>query len=140
MSKSPLKISILFSLLFFFHAMNVEAVAPDDIEETLSQNIGSFAESGLKGNLSQENRGYLYFLVAVYKHDSSAGEKAEKIYMELNTPEALAFLGSIDILKARDLGNGGVFKGLVNIFKRWRYVKSGTEKLDRAVGENPDNL
>ncbi len=140
MSRGILKVAILFSILFLFPGWRAEAVASDEIEDTLSHDIGSFAESKLKDHLSRENTAYLYFLVAVYKHDSFAGEKAEKIYMELNTPEALAFLGSIEILKARDLGNVGVFRGLVNIFKRWRYVKSGTEKLDRAVGENPDNL
>jgi len=140
MWKGILKVTILLPIIFLFAGWRVEVIASDEIEETLSHEIGSFAESKLKDHLSRENMAYLYFLVAVYKHDSFAGENAEKIYRELNTPEALAFLGSIEILKARDLGNVGIFKGLVNIFKRWRYIKSGTEKLDRAVGENPDNL
>lgn len=113
----------------------------DDIEWSLSQEIVKNVELELAGSpLSQADRGYAYFLLAVYKHDPLAREKAERIYKEMKTPESQAFLGSIEMLKARDLKSSGVFGNLLDIFKKRRHVLKGIETIDKAAAGRPANL
>ncbi|MHB8483471.1 MAG: hypothetical protein ACYDBV_12185 [Nitrospiria bacterium] len=112
----------------------------DDIEKSLSKEIVHDIEPKLSHQLSQADEGYAYFLLAVYKHDPLAREKAQKIYKNLNTPESQAFLGSIEMLKARDLKSEGIFESFMDIFKKRRYVQTGIEKLDRVAADNPASL
>lgn len=107
----------------------------DQIEAALSDDVGGQVASKLGEDLSEADRAYAYFLLAVYKHDPAAREKAEAIYERLDTPESQAFLGTIEMLKARDW-DGGFFQRL---FKRKRLVQQGIEKLDRAVKAHPDD-
>lgn len=106
----------------------------DGIEADLSDEIGDQVAPKLGEDLSAEDRAYAYFLLAVYKHDPVAREKSEKAYAHLNTPASEAYLGTIDMLKARDL-EGGFFQ----LFKKKRLVQEGIEKLDHAVGSHPDD-
>ncbi|HXN06240.1 MAG TPA: hypothetical protein VN944_04140 [Nitrospiria bacterium] len=112
----------------------------DEIEQSLSKEIGNDVEITLSQPLSQADKGYAYFLLAVYKHDPLARDNAEKIYKELASPESQAFLGSIEMLKARDLKSGGFLGSLMDIFKKHKYVQDGIEKIERSATENPANL
>lgn len=112
----------------------------DDIEQSLSKEIVTDVEIKLRHPLSQADKGYAYFLLAVYKHDPLARDNAEKIYKELASPEGQAFLGSIEMLKARDLKSGGFFGSLMDIFKKKRYVQDGIEQIERTVTDSPANL
>lgn len=107
----------------------------DEIEAALSEEAGNQVESHLTENLSEEDQAYAYFLLAVYKHDSAARKKAEAIYEHLNTPGSEAFLGTLEMLEARDL-EGGFFQKL---FKRKRLVQEGIEKIDHAARVHPDD-
>lgn len=107
----------------------------DEIEAALSDEIGKQVVSKLGEDLTEEDRAYAAFLSAVYKHDLAARKKAEAIYERLKTPASEAFLGAIEMLKARDW-EGGFFQGL---FKRKRLVQRGIEALDRAVKTHPDD-
>jgi tetratricopeptide (TPR) repeat protein len=112
----------------------------DDIERSLSKEIVNDVEIKLSHPLSQADKGYAYFLLAVYKHDPLARDNAEKIYKKLASPESHAFLGSIEMLKARDLKSGGFFGSLMDIFKKQRYVQDGIEKIERTATDNPTNI
>lgn len=106
----------------------------DEIEASLSDAVGAAVESRLGDARSERDEAYAYFLLAVYKHDSGARQKAEALYEKLNTAEGEAFLGSIEMLKARD-GSGGFFQ----LFKKKRMVQRGIEKLDADVDAHPDD-
>ncbi|HZR45316.1 MAG TPA: hypothetical protein VFA47_01335 [Candidatus Manganitrophaceae bacterium] len=106
----------------------------DQIEASLSDAVGAAVESRWSDARSERDRAYAYFLLAVYKHDSGARERAEALYEKLNTPEGEAFLASIEMLKARD-GAGGFFQ----LFKKKRMVQRGIEKLDADVDAHPDD-
>jgi tetratricopeptide (TPR) repeat protein len=106
----------------------------DEIEAALSAAVGAAVESRLSDALSEENQAYAYFLLAVYRHDSGAREKSEALYERLHTAESGAFLGSIEMLKARD-GSGGFFK----LLKKKKMVERGIEKLDADVEAYPDD-
>ncbi|NKE71218.1 hypothetical protein [Candidatus Manganitrophus noduliformans] len=106
----------------------------DQIEAALSDEVGDQVGPKLGRGLSEEDKAYAYFLLAVYKHDPAAREKAEEAYAHLNTPASEAYLGTIEMLKARDL-EGGFFR----IFKKKRLVQEGIEKLDHAVKAHPDD-
>jgi tetratricopeptide (TPR) repeat protein len=116
------------------------AASEGDVERTLSEEVARLAEAESGRDLSMKERGYVHFLLAVYRHDARSREKAEEIYRTLGTPESRAFLGSIDLLKARDATGAGFFGGLLAPFKRLRDARRGVEKLDSAVRENPSNL
>jgi tetratricopeptide (TPR) repeat protein len=107
----------------------------DEIEAILSDEVGDQIAPKLGKDLSEEDRAYAYFLLAVYKHDPAARDKAAAVYAHLNTPASEAFLGTIEMLKARDW-EGGFFQGL---FKRKRLVQRGIERLDQAVKAHPDD-
>lgn len=106
----------------------------DEIEAILSDAVGAAVESKQSKSLSEEDQAYADFLLAVYRHDSDARGKAETRYERLNTPECDAFLGSIEMLKARDY-QGGIFQ----LLKRKRWVQKGIEKLDAATAAHPDD-
>jgi tetratricopeptide (TPR) repeat protein len=106
----------------------------DEIEAALSDAVGAAIESKQSKNLSEEDQAYADFLLAVYRHDSDARGKAEVLYERLNTPESKAFLGSIEMLKARDY-QGGVFQ----LFKRKKLVQTGIGELDTAAEAHPEN-
>ncbi len=107
----------------------------DEIEAALSEEVADQVAQRLGEPLSEEDQAYAYFLMAAYRHDPSAREKAEALYEGLNTADSLAFLGSLEMLKARDL-EGGLFQ----LFKRKRWVQKGIEKIDAAADTYPDNL
>ncbi len=106
----------------------------DQIEADLSKEAGDQIASNLSADLSEEDRAYAYFLLAVYKHDPVARKKSEALYGRLNTPASEAYLGTIEMLKARDW-EGGFFQ----LIKRRRLVQAGIEKLDHAVRTHPDD-
>jgi len=107
----------------------------DEIEASLSDAVGAAVESRLGDARSQRDEAYAYFLLAVYKHDSGARQKAEALYEKLNTAEGEAFLGSIEMLKARD-GAGGFFQ----MFKKKKMVQRGIDRLDADVDAHPNDL
>ncbi|TAK08959.1 MAG: hypothetical protein EPO39_03415 [Candidatus Manganitrophaceae bacterium] len=124
--------------LIFFTSYTATASAShqvDAIEAALSDTVGDQVASRLSEDLSEEDRAYAYFLLAVYKHDPAARQRAETIYKQLNTPDSEAFLGSLEMLQARDW-QGGFFQG---IFKRKGWVEEGIEKVDGAAKAHPDN-
>ncbi len=132
--------AVLFFLLRVLPIGSGEAFASDEIEEALSSEIGHVTKVKFREDFPQKDHAYLYFLIAVYQHDIRAREKAEEIYRRLNTPGSRAFLGSIEILKARDVAAGEIFKGMIHLFTRFGSVQRGTEQLDREVREHPDDL
>lgn len=107
----------------------------DEIEAALSDVVGNQVASRFSEELPEKDKAYAYFLLAVYKHDPAARQKAESIYKHLNTPECQAFLGSIEMLQARDW-QGGFFQG---IFKRKGLVQEGIEMIDGAAKADPNN-
>ena len=135
MSKILRKAGLCFVLFFCLQTRIAFASHyVDQIEADLSDEVGDQIAPKLGENLTEEDRAYAYFLLAVYKHDPAAREKSEKAYAHLNTPASEAYLGTIDMLKARDL-EGGFFQ----LFKKKRLVQEGIEKLDHAVGSHPDD-
>lgn len=106
----------------------------DQIEADLSDEAGDQIRSNLSADLSEEDQAYANFLLAVYKHDPAARKKAESLYERLNTPASEAYLGTIEMLKARDW-EGGFFQ----IFKKKRMVQEGIEKIDHAAKGHPDD-
>lgn len=107
----------------------------DGIEAALSDEAGRQVESKLSEDLPEEDKAYANFLLAVYKHDAAARKKAETLYERLHTPASEAFLGTLEMLEARDW-EGGFFQRL---FKRKRLVQEGIEKLDHAAKDHPDD-
>lgn len=130
------KVIFWFALIALFHAgIAIASHQDDEIEAALSKEVGEQVASKLGEDLSEEDRAYAYFLLAVYEHDPAARKKAEAIYERLNTPVSQAFLGSLSMLQARDWEEG-FFQGL---FKRKRLVQRGIEDLDRAVKAHPND-
>jgi len=117
--------------------------ASDHIEEQLYREIGGFAQTTLgeaRSALPVADRAYLLFLSAVYGHNTRAREEAEALYRGLGQPAGEAFLGSLQILKARDLGEKGILRGWVYSFKRLSSVRTGIDLLDRTRKKYPDDL
>jgi tetratricopeptide (TPR) repeat protein len=131
--------TILGLMLTLLASRNATA-APDDAEKRLAEDVASLAGAELKTDLSQRDRAYVYFLLAVYRRDARSREKAREIYRALGTPEGRAFLGSIEILEARDAESVGFLGGLISPFKRFKEVWRGIDHLDAAVREHADNL
>ena len=132
-------VSVFFTC-FISSTMALGTHEIDDIEQSLSIEIVNDVEITLSQSLSQADKGYAYFLLAVYKHDPLARDNAEKIYKGLTSPESQAFLGSIEMLKARDLKSGGFFGSFMDIFKKQRYVQAGIDKIEKTANDNPANL
>ena len=126
-------------MLSLFVSDNVPA-AQNDVEKTLAEEVATLAEAELQTDLSQRDRAYVYFLLAVYRRDARSRERAREIYRTLDTPESHAFLGSIEMLKARDAESVGFFGGLISPFKRFKEVWRGIDQLDSSVRESSDNL
>lgn len=134
------KIFIGFFIFLFFIQVGRSRLAfanhqVDEIEAALSDAVGGAAKAKLAEGVSEEDQAYGYFLVAVYLHDASARQKSQALYERLNIPDSQAFLGSLEMLKARDW-NGGFFQGM---FKRKKLVEKGIEKLDAAAAAHPDD-
>ena len=135
MSKILLKAGLCFVLFLCLQTRIASASHyVDQIEADLSDEVGDQIAPKLGENLTEEDRAYAYFLLAVYKHDPAARDKAEGAYAHLNTPASEAYLGTIEMLKARDLE-----RGFFQLFKKKRLVQEGIEKLDHAVRTQPDN-
>lgn len=107
----------------------------DEIEAELSEAVGAAVESRVSETLPQEDQAYANFLIAVYKHSSAAREKAQEAFGRLNTPDSPAFLGSLEMVKARDF-SGGFFQ----LLKRKKMAQRGIAELDRAAEAHPDDI
>jgi hypothetical protein len=116
------------------------AASQSDVEKTLAEEVSTLAEAELGTDLSQRDKAYVYFLLAVYRRDARSREKAQDVYRTLGTPASRAFLGSIEMLKARDAESVGFLGGLISPFKRFKEVWKGIDQLDAAVREHSDNL
>jgi len=116
--------------------------ADDAIEQALAVEIDHLVDAltTQQDDLPPRDQAYLSFLEAVYGHAPSARERAEERYQRLVLPESQAFLGSLDILHARDLNRGGALSGWLHVFTERRLVAQGIEQLDAAVRTSPDNL
>lgn len=137
-NRFALKMWVLSGWLILFLSVSAGAAfgnhQVDRIEAALSDEVGGRVAPRLGEVLSEEDRAYGYFLLAVYRHDPAARDKAEEIYARLNTPDSRAFLGSIGLLKARD-SKGGLF----SLLKRKRLAQKGIDKLDAAAEADPDD-
>ena len=121
-------------------ASPVSVFADDAVDQALASELDLAIETLALQDLSPRDQAYLYFLQAVYGHAPSARDRAVERYRQLDLPESPAFLGSLDILQARDLGRRGALSGWLHVFTERRFVAQGIEKLDAAVRVYPDNL
>ena len=119
----------------------VSASARDAVEDTLAREINRSLDAiGQQRDLPERDRAYLRFLDAVYQHDPPARQEAEDLYRQLSLPESQAFLGSLAILKARDLSERSLLSGIWHVFTEHRLVSDGITQLDAATSAHPDNV
>ena len=134
--------AVFFIFIIFLFTTNgaLGLSQSDEIEQSLSLDIVNIVEKRLILPLSESDKAYAYFLLAVYKHDAKARENAEKVYKGIASPESQAFLGSIEMLKARDLERRGFIASLIDLFKKESYIQTGIKKIERAASDHPENL
>ncbi|MBI5178862.1 MAG: hypothetical protein HZA04_06345 [Nitrospinae bacterium] len=116
----------------------------EDIQSELSQNIVAAVEGAIQSPLSEKDRAYALFLIAVHGHNADAREQSEELFSKMKSPESAAYLGSLKTIHARDFGGGGFLQTLSNVtplgWIRLGYVSSGTELLGNAVKDRPENI
>lgn len=135
----PLVVIVLFLSLLVVRTPPV-AVAGDEIEEALADQIGRLVAVPAPGDASKRDRAYRQFLQAVYADDPMARDRAVASYRRLDLPESHAFLGSLTILEARDISRRGLMHSVINVLTERRLVLDGITQLDAAVVSHPDNV
>jgi hypothetical protein len=117
------------------------ALADDAIDETLARDLGRIVDAiPQRDDSPARDRAYLCFLQVVYGTNPLALAQAQGLYRQLDLPESEAFLGSLDILEARDLSRSGPLAGLIHLWAERRLVLQGIGRLDAAVSAHPANV